>query len=449
MLSGLKFVINMYHFQIATANRLQNFKLYSMKSFLWLCAFCFISFSVFSQGLGKSPYSYYGIGELTDPGYATYQQMGGAGVSYANGLNINSLNPALLARNKYTTYDVGAHGQYKKLIEGSTYQRDFGANINYLSIALPVAKKWTTSLQYMPYSYTDYQVSSYKFIPTTSTYATYTYKGSGGINRIAWSNGVQAGKNLFVGLEVNYLFGGIDRESISQLTMGDGQDYQATLLDRTNHGDFKFKAGVAYRKKLSTNWYMSVGGTYDFGKNFSAVRNRMLELKSNGVAINVNPPDTISRSETGTIYLPSAYRLGFTLESPYKFAFTVDYSQQQWSQYKDLSGANGLMQDTKTIALGMEYIPNFSTVKGYHKLMAYRLGFNRTESPYSVNNQRIIDQSFTFGLGLPMGQNRLSSANVGVAIGQRGINTPIQENYVKFSVGFSLLDSWFVKYKID
>lgn len=402
-----------------------------------------------AQGLGKSPYSYFGVGDIQDGSFAANQQMANAGVSYSNGLGVNGLNPALVARNKYTTYEVGAHGMYKKISEGGTYQRDFGASINYLALAFPISKKISTSLQYIPYTIVDYENNDYRFIPNTTTYAHYTYKGTGGLNKVAWSNGIQVGKNLHLGLETSYIFGAIDRESISRLTLNDGQDYEITLLDRTNHGDFRFKLGTAWRQKISTDLFLTIGGTYDMKSQFSATRNRVLTTKVGGQILGLNPADTIAKKIEGNIVVPGGYRLGLTLDMPFKFAITADYGVQQWSKYRNVEGFTGELRDSKVFAIGAEYLPNFNALKGFLKITTYRIGFNQTQTQYIVNGLGINDRSFSAGVGFPLGSNRVSMANLGVAVGTRGVNGPIKEDYVKFTLGFSLLDNWFQKYKLD
>jgi hypothetical protein len=82
-------------------------------------------------------------------------------------------------------------------------------------------------------------------------------------------------------------------------------------------------------------------------------------------------------------------------------------------------------------------------------MTTYRVGFNQKQSQFIVNGVGLDDRSFTFGLGFPLGSNRVSIANLGVAIGTRAANGPIKEDYVKFSLGFSLLDQWFLKGKLD
>jgi len=54
-------------------------------------------------------------------------------------------------------------------------------------------------------------------------------------------------------------------------------------------------------------------------------------------------------------------------------------------------------------------------------------------------------------MGLPfIFQRKVSHANLGIDIGRSGMNTSIQENYIRFTLGFTFNDDeWFVKRKYN
>ncbi|MES2796924.1 MAG: hypothetical protein V4683_13220, partial [Bacteroidota bacterium] len=95
-------------------------------------ALLFTDLQSFGQGLGNSPYSSLGLGEKFQMGYAENQAMAGAGVASSLGLYINNVNPALLARNKYTVFSMGMNGQYKGLKTNTESQHSFAMNLNYV-----------------------------------------------------------------------------------------------------------------------------------------------------------------------------------------------------------------------------------------------------------------------------------------------------------------------------
>ena len=172
---------------------------------------CFVS-KVQAQGLGNSPYSSLGMGELYNDAFSASTGMGQSGVSTSNGFQINNLNPALWVRNKYTTLDFGLIGQYKDIVAGSDKQRNAGGNLAYVALSFPVAPKWSLGVSLKPYSFIDYQNVSVRNIPGTPYDATYLVSGTGGVNKVSVTNSFQVGKYLSLGLESSFFFGNIKKQ---------------------------------------------------------------------------------------------------------------------------------------------------------------------------------------------------------------------------------------------
>src|SRR5687768_13132379 len=110
-----------------------------------------ISANAYAQGIGNSPYSQIGIGDINNSAFVPSIGIGGAGASHADGIHINYINPALLARNKTTVFDVGVNGQFKKIQTSTASQKDIGGNLSYLAYAFPVSRKWTLGAGLRPY----------------------------------------------------------------------------------------------------------------------------------------------------------------------------------------------------------------------------------------------------------------------------------------------------------
>ena len=59
-----------------------------------------------AQTIVNSPLSYIGMGEMYPSETPSNAMMGGIGVSNSNGIYSNQMNPALLARNRYTVLEL-------------------------------------------------------------------------------------------------------------------------------------------------------------------------------------------------------------------------------------------------------------------------------------------------------------------------------------------------------
>ena len=396
----------------------------------------------------NSPFSYLGIGEVYTGGTAVQSMMGGLGVANSNGIYVNTLNPALLARNRYTVFEMGVNMERKSMQNERQLSNTFNGTLNPITLALPASPRWTLSLGLAPVSTVNYQTSTSQKLNIVGTDSVrYEYIGEGGLNKAVVSNGVRIFKDMYVGLETAYLFGVINR-NVSTQNFSDSQRYKVTLDDRTNYSGLHFKLGWAWRPKLNKNYFINLGATAEFGQNIGVKSLKRFTI-NNSASQQVNA-DTLKQIN-GNISLPATYRFGISIEKPAKLLVSLDYSLTQWSGYQNLIGSNEKLRNASTIALGAEYIPKFDALNGYFNHVMYRAGVNYTTSPYSINGGNpATDMSFSVGASFPL--RTISYINVAYVRGKRGTfeTTGIEEVYNKIVVGFSLGDFyWFRKAKVD
>jgi hypothetical protein len=406
--------------------------------------------NTYGQGLGNSPYTVLGVGEPYSDAFSSNLASGGAGVSSSNGIHINNLNPALWVRNRYTTYEFGAIGQYKQISSPTAQQRDFGANIGYLALSLPAAPKWSVGISLKPYSFVDFESRTNGKVPGTIYNTYYYYSGKGAINKVSLTNAILLGKYISLGLEASYLFGNVRRASESQLLIGDGRDYLVSRAERNSYRDFAFRAGTAVKIPLKKNnkLNLNLGGTYSFGTDLNARQTTSFESSLNSYPVGV--ADTLSNNTKGGIRLPSQYRVGASLEWPYKLTLAVDYEKQNWSEYRSFANSNDGLTDAGRLHMGLEYIPKITSTR-YFNLVEYRLGFSHGQMPYNPAGLDLKDSNLSLGASFPIGRggNSFTLALVG---GQRGVlsTQSIKERYGRVVLGLTLVDaSWFQKQKID
>ncbi|WP_229236009.1 outer membrane protein transport protein [Dyadobacter tibetensis] len=412
----------------------------------------------YAQGLGNSPYSSLGIGELYGDSFSDNAGTGQAGVSSGSGFQINNLNPALWVRNKFTTLDFGVIGQYNQIQSGNKSQRNAGGNLGYVALSFPVSTKWNLGVSLKPYSYVDYSNEFIRTVPGTPSSAYYSTTGKGGINKVSFTNAFQIGKYLSVGLESSYLFGNIQRSSTVQLPIIAGEyyplptggDYQVAIIERNTVSDFSFKGGLALRVpiKKENKLFWNLGGTYSLGSKLNTTETTSFELSQNGT--NIVAPDTLSKDLGGSMTLPALYQVGTSFEWPFKLTVSADYSYQDWSKYKGFSGSNDGLQNVSRFHLGAEYLPNFTSLK-YFDVVRYRLGFSHGQMPYSINGSKLNDTNISLGITFPMGGRYSNYISVAFVGGQRGNSSAglIRERYGKMVLGITLMDRWFVKQKLE
>lgn len=427
-------------------------KLFVAVGFLWAGG------AVQAQNVGNSPYSQIGIGDVTNPAFASHQAMGGAGVAYSNGLFINNLNPALWARNRNVVLELGVAAQYKRMTSGNSSQRSLGGNLNYLALAFPATRYWTTGLVLSPYSSVNYDIKTTSAVagrPTQKVNTTLT--GRGGLTGVSFNNGFALSKSLYAGLQTTYVFGVTTTDvfgAIDSLPLS-----TAGYQQRINYSDFVFKPGIAYRKRLRYDSkdslkavYLSIAGTYDLPANLSS--RRTLTSENRGSAVDGTPflLDTLVNDLPGNIRLPQGFRLGLNLENPFRWALSADVAYSQWSDYSSF-GTSGSLLNTYSAHVGGEWTPDINSVGSYLKRMTFRGGLQYAQMPIAHQGRQLSDRSVSLGIFLPItpqDRSGISYINTTFILGRRGDENLIKEDYVRVIFGFSLNSfEWFRRYKID
>ena len=425
-----------------------------LTSYLFICILSITeSFSQKESRLyGNSPYSALGIGDIFSGSAIANDAMGGTGLSFGNGITVNTINPALLAKNRYVAFNTGLRGQYKTLSNETLSQSDFGMNLSHITLAFPVKTNWTTAITMQPYSGVDHEARFTQTIAGTDKSVNHIYKGLGGLSKAAWANGVLIGKKLYIGAEVGYYFGSFARDTTSRLLVN-SDDLYLRFSDRVSVNGFEFKTGFAFQQKLTDKWNLNIGGTYELQSKLNGERIRTYSTlydQGNGPQV-IQKPDTLSLYNGG-MTLPSRYAFGFSIESPYKWTFAAEYSRQDWANYLNFDGKKeSNLTANEKIAFGIEYLPKYTSTKYFNQVF-YRAGFQQVKTPYLVNGTHIKDNSFSLGLSTPLAYRSVSYIDFSVSVGKRGLigNGLVKENYIKMSLGFSLMDTrWFLKPKID
>jgi hypothetical protein len=397
----------------------------------------------------NSPLSYLGIGEVYTGGTSVNSMMGGLGVANSNGIYINTLNPALLARNRYTVFEMGVNMEGKIMQNNRQQSNTFGGTVGPIMLALPASPRWTLAIGLAPYSVVNYKTfTSQKLNIVGTDSVTISYNGDGGLNRAVFANGVRVGKDMYVGLESSLLFGVINRDVTTQ-NLTDAQNYQVKRANRQNYSGLHFKLGWAWKPKINKDYFLNFGATAEFAQSLGA-KSLTRFVTSNPSGLQVINADTLSQPD-GKISLPATYRFGISLEKPAKLLVSLDYSMTQWSGFQNLNGSSENLKNASTIAFGAEFIPKFDALHGYFNHVMYRVGANYTTSPYAFNGKDVAnDMSFSVGASFPL--RTISYINVAYVRGKRGVlaTNGIEEVYNKVVVGFSLGDFyWFRKPKID
>lgn len=415
---------------------------------------CCISFTAFSQ-TANNPFSRIGLGEISSKRSISSLGMGGVGVSLPTVKSSNLQNPALLSNYRLTIFEAAGIGEYRDLQTNTIQTNDFGGNLGYLSLILPVYKKTAINVGFQPYSAVKYNAVSYELLPNTPTFVKYDYAGTGGVSQVFLGVGSKIFQNLSVGAQLNYNFGAISNTSTS--TLDDFRpSFIAQLNDRYNYSDFTYRLGIHYFIKVFENSQINLGVSYDGAAEFNATHFRAFERKNfNDIVID---GDTLFSERKESIQIPDALTFGISLQRGYleaasgtqnaSYSFNIDYTMQDWSISNGSTiVGNNRLQNSYKISVGGEVIPNVRNTN-YLSRTTYRAGFSYSQTPLVINDESIEDMNLSIGFSLPV-KNNFSSLNLYGAVGQRGSLNSIKEKYIRFGLGISMSDRWFIRSRFD
>nr|WP_321416019.1 hypothetical protein [uncultured Allomuricauda sp.] len=412
--------------------------------------FCVTAHGLFAQNGTISPYSYFGIGDNRDNGTVDNQMMGGISM-YGDSIHINLSNPAAYSKLRLTTYTAGISHKESQLKSWNEEQRTSVTNLDYLSIAFPLAKDVAFGFGIMPFSSVGYSLNSSNVNEEGAEVQNF-FDGQGGLNRLYASIGFEPIKDLSLGVSVNYNFGTLEYQRVQTVQ---GVQF-GTLDDRESQiNGYDFKYALNYTPKINDKYTLYTSVLVNTQGNLVSENKRTLGsfLLSTGndvEAFDVNLDASNLRHTE--IKIPTKTTLGLGIGENMKWFVGAEYSFQQMGDFKNefLGLDNVTYGDANTYALGGYWIPDYRALTGYFNRLTYRAGLKYDVSGMTVNNKDINNFGITFGLGLPVGNN-FSNLNVGFELGRLGTTDAnlIEESYFKVNIGLSLNDRWFKQRKIN
>ncbi len=416
-----------------------------------------ISTPLFSQFNTYSPYTRFGLGDFAKQGVAQNQAMGGTGLALHENNRINYLNPASFSALDSTSvyFDFGVnsfHNQYQTENYSNTW---WNMNLHHVAFASSMGKYLGFSAGLVPYSSIGYNIKQ-EYNDYTHGMAMDTYfKGEGGIMNFYAGTSVKLLDRISLGVTMNYLMGKLTRERAVDFPMN--SDYSnITSTEEINLRKPIFTLGLQYKEVFGDKFFFSLGGVYDFKastelSNEYLINNEFYPDKPSWLndSVQIDPVYILGEDTVlNTLHIPQKVGVGIALGIPDKLIITGDYYMQDWSNV--MSGENYSTTNATSMHFGAEYTPNGEALRGYHKLMTYRLGGYYYNSYLMVNEHQLEDYGITFGVGLPI-KTLKSSINLGFTLGTRGTTeyNLVKENYGIITFSVTLHDLWFRKRRFD
>jgi hypothetical protein len=407
-----------------------------------ICLLLLISLYSFAQEGTSSPYSYFGIGDVRFRGTIDNRSMGEVSV-IPDSIHINLQNPAMMSNLKLTTFS--AAGTFTPVVFKTNSQKEKAqrTTLDYISVVFP-AKKFSVGFGLMPYSSVGYNI-----VNNSAPSYQYTFKGSGGVNKVYTAASFKLNKQFNIGAEIQYNFGEIETTNTTNTTI----ESLTRERNTSSIGGFNFNLGLSHQTKITKKLTLSSGLTFTPESNLSLSNTRniaVIQLNSFGQEgvyddIDIIVPD--SKLKTA-----SKISFGTSIGELKKWVIGAQMTTQTSSNFgnriQNLS--NVTYENALKFSVGGYYIPKYSSFTSYLSRVTYRGGFRYENTGLVLNNLSILDRAVTFGLGLPLG-GTFSNINIGFEFGKKGTTNAglIEENYSNISVAFSFNDRWFQRRKYD
>ena len=408
-----------------------------------------IAFPVFSQIRIASPYSRFGIGDLSTNNNAWNSSMGGITFGMRNPSHINWINPAALTAFDSLSFlfEGGFNIDLVTLTTSVDRSNNTYASISYLLFGMPVTRWWKTSLGLVPFSDVGYNIATYEQL-TEGGNVTRLYQGSGGMNRVYWANGFRIFKNLSIGINASYLFGSMNRDAI--VIFPDSVHYaNFKVQNYITIGDIYFTYGIQYHKKLKNDLSIVAGVVFSPETKINAKADAIASTFFLGASGTEYPKDTIFNAEgyKGKIVIPLFIGGGLSFGKANKWTAGVDGQWQNWKQFTAFGLTDSLINSFQ-VGAGAEIIPNFENYNKYFSRINYRIGLFYSRTYLQLRNTNLNEYGISLGFGLPLKGNK-TMLQIGSQASFRGTTNHdlIRESSIRIFIGFSINEKWFMKRK--
>jgi hypothetical protein len=402
-----------------------------------------------------SPYSIYGLGDLSKEGTAYNKSMGGVGIANRNNRFINIQNPAAVTARDTLSFmaDFGLVQSNTLYRQGDVRSAHNTFNIYDFVMTFPIYRSSAFKVGITPYSDMGYDFSSIETDPEiigNTGNIRYDSNGSGSVYQAFFGAGVTFWKRLSVGADMIYYFGNLDK--ITNMDYSDASYRSLNSGSELTVRGLTGKFGLQYEQKLGGNVSMVIGATYKLGTNMKGYSTNYRYANQSSVTDTLKyNVDTLAK--TG-VRFADEIGVGIAVKGGDKWSAEFDYTRSDWrsSGLDKAAGfaVNGQSVFTSAVSqsfrAGFEFVPNRNDIRYYLKTCSYRVGVYYDQAYYKMDGNNVNSMGITLGLTLPVFR-LYNGISLGVDLGQRAStrNNMIRERYATFNIGFNIHDIWFRK----
>jgi hypothetical protein len=172
-----------------------------------------------------------------------------------------------------------------------------------------------------------------------------------------------------------------------------------------------------------------------------------IEQVKDTVVSNLGIPSRVS--------LPMMGGFGFAIKKDHKWMFQADYTMQMWENFTYL-GTTASLKNSQRVTAGFQLQPRVAGRGSLLGATQYRLGMRWYQTYLEINNTQLTEMSVNYGMAFPLPYRTrlgepISRVSLNIEAGQRGTldNSLIKESFLRVTVGLTINDRWFMRYKLD
>jgi hypothetical protein len=465
----------------------------------------FLITTALAQNGTYSPYSRYGLGELSATSLSHNQGMGNAHIALRPDstmpIFLNPGNPASYPLIRLTTLEVGGRFGYSAFSTAGTTINKWNTHFSYGAIGIPIGLRSGLCFGLMPYSHVGFESESRQTEEGIGE-LTNRYNGSGGLSKVFLGYGIMPFQkrwirfrnrydnlpdslqtlspktyrlrnfgsrflsDLSIGANANYVFGSI--QNTARVIYPNSIIYNNTYLEN-----------VLSLADFTGNFGLQGGFTADSVKKAGKRRGMKERVRVTfGVFMNLQNPLKARYSDVGYNYilsgtgeelirdtvrydadqpkkitLPLEQGFGIGFKKGEKLNIVADIALTGWSRFT-YPGQPLKLKDSYRMSIGMNFVPEKYAAgrAAFWRRVNYRAGLSHETGFITLKGQSISNSFASLGMGIPVGIGRLSSmVNISVQAGTMGTTADglLSENYLRVHFGFTFCDRWFQKFRYD
>ena len=412
-----------------------------------------------AQSGTNSPYSQYGLGQLSEQTSGFNRGMNGLGLGFREHNQVNYINPASYSSIDSLTFifDAGLSGQVTNFSENGQKKNANNADFEYAVAAFRASKHLGVSFGIIPFTNIGYNYSISGYLNgDKSTTFTNTYNGSGGMHQIYLGAGWEFVKGLSIGANVSYIWGDIDRSVVNSYSDGYintlSKYYTATI------SSYRIDFGLQYTLPLNKKNSLTLGLTYGLGHKLNSDPSCMVISTNTTTAV----ADTTSFTVNNGLEIPTSFGAGLTWNNNNKLKLGTDFTYQKWGDTKfpvykvindvpSYSLSDEYYSDRYKLTIGGEFCNN-ETSRNFIDRIRFRAGASYASSYYKVNGQDGPDEiSVSVGFGIPIvnAYNNRSILNISGQWVRSEAPGMLKENTFRINIGITFNERWFMKWKVE